>query len=307
MSTRKPRFAKYELQRMKISELKHLCTNKLRLQIIGAYSKQEIIDMILSSGKIEVISAPPPVQIQSIQLLRGMGVGKLKRTMMDAGVFFDARDVIEKEDMVQIFINSGRVVFEEEEEEEVQVEVEVQEQDLEKTEHDSEHDSGHDSGEVKRARIDEEGSCRSSNTQSNFNDQQQQQEEDETKESSSVYDTNNDTHHDHEVVVEDASLSSSSSSLSLREQASHDSATPLMPFAESTTSAQPTQDRPSTSYSYNDSADITARSVGELKQLARQLGVDLTNCLEKREMIELIVTSMARSGVGTRYGGGVVF
>jgi len=31
--------------------------------------------------------------------------------MEDAGVFFDSRDVVEKEDMVQIFVNSGRIVF----------------------------------------------------------------------------------------------------------------------------------------------------------------------------------------------------
>merc|ERR1712228_342269 len=31
--------------------------------------------------------------------------------MIGAGVFFDSADVVEKEDMVQLFINSGRVVL----------------------------------------------------------------------------------------------------------------------------------------------------------------------------------------------------
>ena len=43
--------------------------------------------------------------------LRSMGVGRLRRAMEEAGVFFDPIDVVEKEDMVQIFCNSGRLVL----------------------------------------------------------------------------------------------------------------------------------------------------------------------------------------------------
>ena len=113
---------------MKITDLVHLCQVKLNIPIVGSgYSKQDIVDLILNSGKVDIISAPPPMNIRHVSDLRGMGVGKLKRTMMEAGVFFDARDVIEKEDMVQIFINSGRVVFDEEEviEEEKEEHVEI--------------------------------------------------------------------------------------------------------------------------------------------------------------------------------------
>lgn len=280
MATRKPRFATYELQRMKISELTDLCVNKLRIPIVGSgYTKQEIIDKILSSGRIEIISAPPPLSIQNIATLRGMGVGKLKRTMTEAGVFFDSRDVIEKEDMVQIFINSGRIVFEEEEEEENNEEQEAM---VEEYVHQQQSFDRHEE-EVKRPRIDDE-------------------------ESTHNYHSN---HNSDEIVVEDGSVSSDE-----RRSLNADAET-LLPSSlqhdeqQSEVISQESNDTysrrsPATTYSYNESADITRRSVSELKQLAQTLGVDLSSCLEKREMIELIVSAMSRNGIGTRYGGGVI-
>jgi len=110
---RKPRYARYELERMKVKQLKELC---VRLEIvpmreIAGLERKEFMDVIMKSGKIIVIAAPDPIEYPNIQGLRDMGVGKLKRAMNDAGVFFDSRDVVEKEDMVQIFVNSGRIVF----------------------------------------------------------------------------------------------------------------------------------------------------------------------------------------------------
>ena len=110
---RKPRYARYELERMKVKQLKELC---VRLDIvpmreIAGLERKEFMDVIMKSGKIIVIAAPDPIEYPNIQGLRDMGVGKLKRAMNDAGVFFDSRDVVEKEDMVQIFVNSGRIVF----------------------------------------------------------------------------------------------------------------------------------------------------------------------------------------------------
>lgn len=110
MKARKPRFAKYELQRMHNKELKDLCVT-LGLNCFGIMEKKEYIDLIWNSGKVDVINAPDPVEYDSIADLRNMGAGVLKKNMGDAGVFFDPRDVVEKEDMVQIFVNSGRIVF----------------------------------------------------------------------------------------------------------------------------------------------------------------------------------------------------
>ena len=110
MKGRKPRYAKYELDRMGIREMKQLCRS-VEIPLKGIRERQEMANAILTSGKIIIIAAPDPVEYVDIKGLRSMGVGKLKRAMEDAGVFFDSRDVVEKEDMVQIFVNSGRIVF----------------------------------------------------------------------------------------------------------------------------------------------------------------------------------------------------
>lgn len=95
MSNRKPRFARYELERLAMKDLIKLCVRlKLNSAIVGGSEKKEVIQAILDSGKIDIIVAPEPVEYESIGILRGMGVGKLKRAMSEAGVFFDARDVV---------------------------------------------------------------------------------------------------------------------------------------------------------------------------------------------------------------------
>lgn len=108
MALRKPRFAYYELKRMSMKEVKSLC---IRLRLKVGVDKDEIISRILNSGRVDVIVSPEPVEYESMEDLRHMGVGRLKRAMAEAGVFFDAKDVVEKQDMMQIFVNSGRVVF----------------------------------------------------------------------------------------------------------------------------------------------------------------------------------------------------
>jgi len=116
MKTRKPRYAKYELERMSIKELKDLCgPGKLGIGLLGMREKNDFVEAVLNSGKIILIAKPEPVEYPCIQILRSMGVGQLKRAMAGAGVFFDSKDVVEKEDMVQIFVNSGRIVFMEKE------------------------------------------------------------------------------------------------------------------------------------------------------------------------------------------------
>lgn len=109
MRNRKPRFALYELQRMSIRELREL-GERLRVPMNRIVEKHELIQKLVSSGKIDIIAAPEPVEYP-LSLLRAMGVGQLKRCMANAGVFFDPVDVVEKEDMIHIFVNSGRLVI----------------------------------------------------------------------------------------------------------------------------------------------------------------------------------------------------
>ena len=121
MACRKPRYAEYELRRLSAKELLELASRS-RISLPGngvGMERKEIIDAIANSGRIELISAPEPVE-HRLSDLKSLGVGKLRRTMEEAGVFFSKEDVVEKRDMVDLFLRSGRVALlpEEEEEEE---------------------------------------------------------------------------------------------------------------------------------------------------------------------------------------------
>lgn len=95
MASHTPRFARYELEHMVIKDIIKLCVRlKLSSAIVGGRDKKEIIQEILDYGNIDIIVAPKPVEYESIMGLRGMGVRKLKKAMSDAGVFFDAKDVV---------------------------------------------------------------------------------------------------------------------------------------------------------------------------------------------------------------------
>jgi hypothetical protein len=109
MKCRKPRIHAYELERMSLQELKDLAKQwKIRWPL-RIRDKNDIIEAFAKSKRIDIIAAPKPVEF-ALHDLRQMGVSKLRRSMEDAGVFFDPIDVVEKEDMVRIFCNSGRLV-----------------------------------------------------------------------------------------------------------------------------------------------------------------------------------------------------
>lgn len=113
MQHRKPRYAEYELQRMSIKNLRDV-GQRLNIDLHGCMEKLDVISKLMESGRMDVVVAPKPVEYP-LSLLRAMGISELKRCMADAGVFFDPIDVVEKEDMVQIFIASGRLVVVQEE------------------------------------------------------------------------------------------------------------------------------------------------------------------------------------------------
>lgn len=110
MRSRKPRIHGYVLERMSIQELRKLSKELKIAWPRRIREKNDILDAFSKSGKIDIIAAPKPVEYE-LDKLRSMGVSRLRSTMADAGVFFDPRDVVEKEDMVRIFCNSGRLVL----------------------------------------------------------------------------------------------------------------------------------------------------------------------------------------------------
>ena len=104
MQQRKPRFARYELERMSIKELVELN----RGRALGIGEKKDLIQFLIDNERIDLIPTPEPVE-HKMEALRTMRVSELKRAMENAGVFFHAKDVVEKSDMISIFVNSGRL------------------------------------------------------------------------------------------------------------------------------------------------------------------------------------------------------
>uniref|UniRef100_A0A7S4HML9 Uncharacterized protein n=1 Tax=Odontella aurita TaxID=265563 RepID=A0A7S4HML9_9STRA len=258
MKQRKPRFAKYELDRMSARELRSLACSRLKIR--GADSvveKRELIRTIVESGKIEVISAPEPVERQNVAELRAMGVGKLRRAMEEAGVFFDPIDVVEKEDMVQIFVKSGRVVFREEEAE---------------TETDIAVDYGHGS---KRTSLSEEGEDEATS---------------KVQHSRSKSDCS-DAPTDAVEVGDDGD-----DSVGNVGQNACCSETETMDVGAASHAPGNASDGSELESSQSSSAAepaFASRTVSELRALGREFRIDLSTCIEKKEMVDKLAARVS--------------
>ena len=97
---------------MKLCELKDLAYERLDLSTHcnALTDKADLIKEIEQSGKVDIIESPDPVEYRLTDL-RSMRVGALRKEMEEAGVFFSPEDVVEKEDMIQLFVHSGRVAL----------------------------------------------------------------------------------------------------------------------------------------------------------------------------------------------------
>lgn len=277
MKRRKPRFALYELERMPAKELRSLARNRLGLRgalTDGAVERSDLVRAIVDSGKIELISAPEPVEYGAVGELRAMGVGKLRRAMEEAGVFFDPIDVVEKEDMVQIFVKSGRVVFREEEETEKE---EEEEEDLDL---DSEADVGKEQngsgGEFERKR--------------SFSERDEGNRGDGATSSGRASPSLSPEPGESEVdaptgVAEGGGNDDGEGANSLASAAATVTTTAGAGAAQQ-------QQQPA----------LASRSVTQLKALGRELGVDLSTCIEKREMVEKLADAAMSSASGRAHG-----
>lgn len=253
MSNRKQRFRPYELKRMGIRELKALASSLGLSNIQSVVEKGELVHSILNSGKIDVVASAEPVEYK-LSELRSMGVGKLKKAMTEGGVFFDPVDVLEKEDMVQIFLNSGRLIA-------------LPEDDSKVEDHKVEYENSHDIYDV-----------------------------DHSHHSTSSMDL--DTPDDTEMSVEEGKWESE------HNVDIHDSGpsnTHTYPASITTASSHPnnrTSSYPTTPSSSQTS--FSTHSISQLKSFARQLNINVNDCVEKREMVERIVNALERTGAPPR-------
>lgn len=254
MRNRKPRFRDYELQRMSVRELQQWCD---RLKIIqNAVEKRGLIDAIKYSGKIDLIAAPKPLEYK-ISDLRKLSVSGLKKVLNEAGVFFDPVSVVEKEDLVQIFVNSGRL--------------------NPIPEDDGTDVNGDDDKKIAHKKILESGSSSDSDVEVI---------------SDSKYGASEKNYPSFEDRVRTFTESdcdgSETSDVSMLEGVSMASSSHLSGDAShrpSTYEGVPSSTQPS----------LAVRTISELKSFARELGIDIHDCVEKREIVERIANAFSDS------------
>jgi len=116
MRNRKLRFAKHELDRLSGPQLLQLLPRNTQKKM-HFVDKQNIHNYLISEQIIDLVPTPPPVDIRWSKVA-GFSIAELRHFMNEeAGVFFDSAEVVEKSDMLNILVNSGRINIVPEEEE----------------------------------------------------------------------------------------------------------------------------------------------------------------------------------------------
>jgi hypothetical protein len=112
MRHRKPRFAQYEVNRMSVAELKTLARGRGGRTIPRTINdKPSLIEYLVEQDCIELVRNSTVEQVKyRLSDLRSYNIKRLREVMNDAGVFYDRKEVVEKADMIRIFIASGRLL-----------------------------------------------------------------------------------------------------------------------------------------------------------------------------------------------------
>ena len=108
MRNRRPRFAQHELDRLSVKHLLMLLKQKQRHKTCLITDKSDLISYLIESGTIELVPSPEPVKY-TLSQLQSMTISQLRHAMNEAGVFFDPKDVVEKSDLIRVFVLSGRL------------------------------------------------------------------------------------------------------------------------------------------------------------------------------------------------------
>jgi len=303
MKHRKPRYHWYELERMSIRELRDLMTGcRIAVAKGTATEKRDLVELIVKSGRVDIILTPAPstkdiahepVHYQKSHL-KQMGIGALRKLMADHGVYYNPSEVLEKEDMIQIFVNSGRLCLIPEDSPRSEcsngnvglgdslVEVSRSDVDVSLCEdilediNMNECNTLHDNVQSNILQGDDIPSSETRSEQDDWEMVEDGQPVAEAIEQDDLY--NNNTNEDQEIY--DHNLYNHQEM-----QPSHES---TMPVARASGSNTQTSSNLHNSSSYS---NLAALPISQLKQIAYELHVNINDCLEKREMIERIATA----------------
>ena len=107
MKSRKLRYRLDELQHKKISELREI-SSSLSVNITGCIDKNEIIDLLVRSNKIEITEGVPNIEIGH-SAFHKKGVGELRQLLLSFGISDEG--AIEKNELRERLLNSGRIIL----------------------------------------------------------------------------------------------------------------------------------------------------------------------------------------------------
>jgi len=107
MCQRKLRFRRDEIDSKSVSKLKEIML-QLGISFTGCVDKQDMIERIIQSGKIDIVEGLPPVEM-SFASLKQKSVKELRQMLLSFGLPIDG--AIEKKELTDRLVQSGRVIL----------------------------------------------------------------------------------------------------------------------------------------------------------------------------------------------------
>ena len=105
MKIRKHRYRRDELEKKGINVLRQIM-NTLGINTSGCIDKRDLVDRLISSGKIEVVEGIPPVEITRKEL-NDKSVNDLRHLLRSYGL--STEGMLEKRELIDRLLESGRV------------------------------------------------------------------------------------------------------------------------------------------------------------------------------------------------------
>lgn len=106
MKQRKQRYRLDELQKKSISSLKEIM-NQFSISSAGCIDKRDLIDRLIGSEKIEIVEGAPAVEYRYSELIE-KGITELREIMLSYGISHEG--ALEKRELIDRLVNSGRVI-----------------------------------------------------------------------------------------------------------------------------------------------------------------------------------------------------
>jgi hypothetical protein len=257
MATRQFRFRRNELDSMSVRQLKDLLTT-LGISIVATncVEKGDLVARVLSSARVTILEGAPPVEMTRSEL-ESRGVGAIKMLLREAGL--ETEGALMKAELVERLLTSGRVIILPETPDESS-----------SSERNGGGMEGGDANLTTTSRADTANGtahpvavCNQNGSTNSYN---------YTGSSTSSQQPSN--------SINSSSSSSSSSSSNSSSSHSHDSG-----------SSDSSWYRPSDTVTSVSRSGLMRMRVAELKRLADAAHVDVSLCVEKIEMIDLISAS----------------